>query len=55
MFEFKFTVFEYRDSGACITHYLHGKKKDVKRKVDILKEQAKCYEMLDKHGMIMWA
>ena len=55
LFEKKFKVIEIRESGATITHYLKGKRNDVKKDVDEFKQTAKRYEMVGKEGMIVWA
>ncbi len=55
LFEIKFKVVEVRESGAVITHYLNGRKRDVKKDVEELKQKAKRYEMVGKNGMVMWA
>ena len=55
MFKTKFEVVEIRDSGAVITHYLNGKRNDVKKDVEAFKDKAKKYEMVGKNGMIVWA
>lgn len=54
MFKIKFEVLEIRNDGTYVTHHLYGRKRDVERDLDILKKQAKCYEMFGKNGMIMW-
>ena len=46
LFEKKFKVVEIRDSGAVITHYLKGHKRDVKKDVEAFKQKAKRYEMV---------
>lgn len=54
LFETKFEVVEIRESGARITHYLKGKRSDVKKDVEIFKKQSKDYQMIGKKGMIVW-
>lgn len=54
LFEYKFDVVEIRKSGACITHYLKGKRKDVKKDVEKIKMKASKYELVGKNGMIVW-
>lgn len=54
LFKTKFEVVEIRQSGACITHYLNGKKNDVKKDVEHFKNKSKKYEMIGKNGMIVW-
>lgn len=55
LFETKFQVVELRDSGAVITHYLKGRKRDVKKDIEAYKQKAKHYEMIGKTGMVVWA
>lgn len=55
LFEMKFKVVEIRESGATITHYLKGKRWDVKKDVEVFKRNSKKYEMIGKEGMIVWA
>jgi len=55
LFEKKFQVVEIRESGAVITHYLKGRKHDVKKDVETFKQKAKHYEMIGKTGMVVWA
>lgn len=55
LFEKKFKVVEVRESGATITHYLKGKRQDVKKDVEMFKLKSKRYEMVGKDGMIVWA
>ena len=55
MFEVKFKVVEIRESGATITHYLKGNKKDVKKDIEAFKKHYKKYEMFGKEGMVVWA
>ena len=54
LFEKKFKVFEIRESGAAITHYLKGRKRDVNEDIETFKQQAKRYELIDKTAMIVW-
>ena len=55
LFEKKFKVVEVRESGATITYYLKGKRNDVKKDVEKLKQKSKRYEMVGKNGMVVWA
>lgn len=55
LFEKKFKVVEVRESGATITYYLKGKRNDVKKDVETLKQKSKRYEMVGKNGMVVWA
>lgn len=55
MLKTKFKVVEIRDSGAVLTHYLVGTKKDVKKDIETFKLKSKKYEMFGKEGMIVWA
>lgn len=54
LFEMKFEVVEIRDSGARITHYLKGKKRDVKKDIEMFKNKSKDYMMVGKEAMIVW-
>ena len=54
LFKRKFKVVELRESGVAITHYLVGKRQDIKRDVEQYKQNAKRYEMVGKNGMIVW-
>lgn len=54
MLKTKFNVIEIRDNGVRITHYLSGKKKDVKKDVEAFKTQSKDYMVIDKKNMIVW-
>lgn len=55
MFEMKFKVVEIREGGTTITHYLKGSKKDVKKDIEMFKQNSKKYEMFGNEGMIVWA
>lgn len=55
LFEKKFKVVEVRDSGATVTHYLKGSKRDLKKDIEMFKKTAKRYEMVGKDGMVVWA
>lgn len=54
LFEMEFEVVEILQSGVTITHYLRGKKKDVKKDIEMYKSKAKRYEMVGKNGMVVW-
>ena len=54
MFEYKFKIIEIRESGARITHYLRGKKKEVLKDVEAFKDISKDYETIDKKALIVW-
>ena len=54
LFETRFEVVEIRNSGARITHYLRGKKKDVKKDIEQFKKRSKDYMMVSKNAMIVW-
>lgn len=54
LFQIKFKIVEIRESGACVTHYLRGKRNDVKKDVEMFKNHCKKYEMVGKEGMIVW-
>lgn len=55
LFNKKFEVVEICDNGVTITHYLNGKKKDVKKDIEMFKKQSKRYTMVGSNGMIVWA
>lgn len=55
LLEIRFQVVELRENGAVITHYLKGRKRDVKKDIEMYKQKAKRYEMVGKTGMIVWA
>ena len=55
LFEKKFKVVEIRENGVTFTHYLKGKRQEVKKDIDTFKLQSKRYEMIGKDGMIVWA
>lgn len=55
MFELKFKVVEIRENGVTITHYLKGKKHDVKKDIEMFKTNSKNYEMFGTEGMVVWA
>lgn len=54
LFEKKFEIVEIRDSGAVITHYCKGRKNNLKKDIEMFKQQAKDYQMIGKEGMIVW-
>jgi hypothetical protein len=54
LFETKFEVLELRDNGVKITHWLKGKRKDVKKDIDMFKKNSKDYKMVGKKYMIVW-
>ena len=55
LFEIKFEVVEIHKSGLKVTHYLKGKRKDVKEDIEMYKKNSKDYKMIGKNGMIVWA
>ena len=55
LFDRNFKVVEIREGGVTFTHYLKGKRRDVKKDIDMFKLKAKRYEMVGKDGMIVWA
>lgn len=55
LFEKKFKVVEIRENGVVITHYLKGRKRDMKRDIETFKQNAKRYESVGNTGMIVWA
>lgn len=54
LFNMKFEVVEIRESGVRVTHYLSGKRNDVKKDIEMFKNISKEYEMIGKSGMIVW-
>ena len=54
MFNKKFKVVEIRESGVTVTHYLKGRRKDVKSDIEMFKNESNRYEMIGKDGMIVW-
>lgn len=54
LFNIEFKVVEIRESGVTVTHYLKGKRKDVKKDIEMFKRESKRYEMMGKNGMIVW-
>ena len=54
LFKTKFKVVEIRENGVSITHHLEGSRRDVKRDVEIFKQNAERYEMVGKNGIIVW-
>lgn len=54
LFEMKFEIVEILDNGVTIKHYLRGKKKHVKKDIEMCKKQAKRYEMVGKNGMVVY-
>lgn len=54
LFEKKFKVVEIHESGAVITHYLKGRKHDLKKDIETFKQKGKRYEIVGKDGMIVW-
>ena len=55
LFEKKFQVVEIRENGVTITHYLKGKKRDLKKDIETFKQKSTRYEMIGTAGMIVWA
>lgn len=51
---YKFEVVEIRKSGATITHYLNGRKKDVEKDIETFKKNSKAYQTVGKDGLIVW-
>ncbi|WP_347256122.1 hypothetical protein [Anaerostipes sp. PC18] len=54
MFKMKFKIVEVTESGAVVTHYLQGKRSDVKKDIEMFKRNSKQYEMFGKNGMTVW-
>lgn len=55
LFEKKFEVIEIRKNGVRITHYFYGKKKQVNKDIEMMKNNSKDYQMVGKNAMIVWA
>lgn len=55
LFESNFEVLEIHDSGVKITHLMRGKRKDIKRDIEMFKKNSKDYMMVGKKFMIVWA
>jgi hypothetical protein len=55
LFETKFEVVEIFESGARVTHFLRGKRNDVKKDIQNFKRKSKDYQKIGKKGMIIWA
>lgn len=53
MFNIRFKVVEILNE-VTVTRYLHGKRKDVKKDIDMYKARATRYEMMGSKGMIVW-
>ena len=54
LFNTNFEIVEIRESGARITHYLKGKRSEVKKDIEAFKNISKDYQMVGKKGMIVW-
>lgn len=54
LFKMKFKVVEVRENGVTITRYLMGKRGDVKKDIEMFKQNSKKYEMIGKEGMVVW-
>lgn len=55
LFEKKFKVIEIRENGVVFTHYLKGSKRDLKKDIEMFKQESKRYELVGKTGMVVWA
>lgn len=55
LFEMTFKVVEIRDGGVTVTTYLRGSRRDVKKDIEMYKQNAKRYEMFGNEGMVVWA
>lgn len=55
LFEKHFKVVEILENGVTITHLLRGKRRDVKKDIEMIKRKSKKYEMVGKDGMVVWA
>lgn len=54
LFEKKFEVVEIFPSGGTAVNYLRGKKKDVEKDIEMYKNKAKSYMIVNKNVMIVW-
>lgn len=54
LFHKNFEVVTIYESGLRITDYLKGKRKDVDKDIETMKNNAKEYQMVGKNGMIVW-
>ena len=54
MFKIRFKVVEIKGE-VTITRYLHGKRNEVKKDIEMFKNNSTRYEMIGKEGMIVWA
>ena len=54
MFKIRFKVVEIK-GDVTITHYLHKKRNEVKKDIEMFKNNSTKYEMIGKEGMIVWA
>ena len=54
LFEKKFQVVEIRENGVTIKHCLKGKKRDVKKDIEMFKQKSTRYEMIGTTGMVVW-
>lgn len=54
LFEKNFEVIEIHENGVYITHYLKGKKRDIKKEIEAFKRKSKRHEMIGVKGMIIW-
>ena len=52
--DYKYNVVEIRDNGAVIQHYLKGKKRDIKKDIELFKKNCKTYMIVDKNSLIVW-
>lgn len=55
MFNIKFKVVEICGNGVTITHYLSGRRNDVKKDIESFKNESRRYQMFGKEGMIVWS
>lgn len=55
LFESNFEVLELHDNGVKITHLMRGKRKDIKKDIEMFKKNSKDYKMVGKKYMIVWA
>lgn len=55
IFDTRFEVIEYRNSGAKITHYLKGSNYRVKRDVEMFKKKSRAFIVNGRKKMTIWS
>lgn len=54
LFKMEFKIVEIWESGATVTHYLKGNRRNVEVDIEKYKKSARRYEMFGKEGMVVW-